>query len=369
MEKIRLGIIGCGGIADRRTIPETLKVAADNTKIMSIMNRTTERAREVAQKYDIPHWCDSVQELLAQDIDAVYIATPVQFHCQNVIEAAQAGKHILCEKPMALSMAEAKEMTVVVKKACVQFMTAFCMRFNPYNIKARELVQSGALGQIVSCRAQLTCWYPPIPGAWRQDKDRSGGGSYIDMGTHCMDLLEWILGVEVAEVTVCQNQIIQYYQTPQRYQVQVEDTSIVVARFNNEAYGIIENYFNIPDAVSQNRLEIYGTKGSIICNGTLGQNSSGKMIVTIQDQCDYNAQQNATTVAATVIENLDSGGIYGEMVSAFAKKCIRNNSMPPIISWSGIHSVAVTETVYMACEKNRTMEIINLHPWFGLGSY
>src|SRR5437879_3907367 len=102
MEKtVRWGIIGCGGIAARRTIPE-FKKTVSNAVLISVMDRAPARARQVAECFGIRHYCATERELLAQDIDAVYVATPPHLHCRHTLLAAEAGKHVLCEKPMTL---------------------------------------------------------------------------------------------------------------------------------------------------------------------------------------------------------------------------------------------------------------------------
>lgn len=155
------------------------------------------------------------------------------------------------------------------------------MRNNVYNKKARELVQSGALGQEVMGRGQLTCWYPPISDAWRQGISLSGGGSFIDMGTHCLDLLEWIMGAKVVEVCGFQGLL------THRYRTRIEHTSTVLVRFDNGAHGIVDNYFNAPDAASLNRLELYGTRGPVLAEGTVGQEPTGRMFSVLQTQDRY----------------------------------------------------------------------------------
>src|ERR1035437_4787667 len=145
-------------------------------ELVSVMDISAERAQAVAQQFGIPHWCTTEKELLRQSVDAVYIATPPNMHCRQVILAAKAGKHILCEKPVAVSIREIARMQAACQAAQVKFMLGFCMRNNVYHKKARELIQSGTLGQMVMGRAELTCWYPPIPEAWRQDIALSGGG-------------------------------------------------------------------------------------------------------------------------------------------------------------------------------------------------
>ena len=195
---VRWGVIGCGGIAARRTIPEFRKMVSNaEAEIVSVMDIDPARASEVAKRFGVPHSCSSEQDLLERDIDAVYIATPQNVHARQVVQAAAAGKHILCEKPMAVSLEEVDLMERACRQAGVKFMLGFCMRNNVYNRKAREIVQAGGIGQVVMGRAQLTCWYPPIPGAWRQDAAVSHGGSLIDMGTHCLDILEWIMQTRI----------------------------------------------------------------------------------------------------------------------------------------------------------------------------
>jgi len=348
--KVRWGVIACGGIAARRTIPEYLQMASCG-EIVAVMDIAPERARDIAKKFNIPFFCNNEKELLSQKIDAVYIASPQNEHCRQVIMAAQAGKHILCEKPMALSREETGRMEAACRKANVKFMLGFCMRNNIYNKKARELVQSGALGQMVMGRAQLTCWYPPIPGAWRQDVSISRGGALIDMGTHCLDILEWIMGTTIVEVAGFQDLLVHKYRT------KIEDTSTILVRFANGAHGIIDNYFNLPDAAAQNSLELHGTKGSIIGRGTIGQDPTGHMFSIIQPQeTGYNANQNRAMEAKRQEYNLNGASLYGQMMETFSR-CILENIKPPISFADGRHSVATVEAIYKAVKEKRVVRV------------
>ena len=348
--QIKWGVIGCGGIAARRTIPEFKKMVS-NAELVSVMDIDPERAKAVARQFEVPHCCATEAELLAQDVDAVYIATPPNAHCRQTVQAAQAGKHVLCEKPIAITVAEVDQMEAACAKAGVKFMLAWCMRQNVYHKKMRELVQAGALGRMVMGRAQLTCWYPPIPGAWRQDAAIGHGGALIDMGTHCLDLLEWILDSPVAEVAGFQDQLVQKYATP------VEDTSTIVVRFRNGAHGIIDNYFNIPDAAAQNALELFGTKGSIIARGTIGQDPTGHMFSIIQPQeTGYSANQVRNVEVARQEYNLQGIGIYGQMITLFTD-CISRNTEPPTSLANGRHSVKVVDAIYRAARERRVVQV------------
>jgi predicted dehydrogenase len=349
-KNIKWGVIGCGGIAARRTIPEFKKMVS-NAELVSVMDINPQRAREVAAQFGVPHSCATEAELLAQDVQAVYIATPPNVHCRQTLQAAQAGKHVLCEKPIAISVDEVDRMEAACSKAGVKFMLAWCMRQNVYHKKARELVQSGALGKMVMGRAQLTCWYPPIPGAWRQDVSISHGGVLLDTGTHCLDLLEWIMETSVVEVTGFQDLLVHKYAT------RIEDTSTVLVRFRNGAHGIIDNYFNIPDAAAQNALELFGTRGSIIAQGTIGQDPTGHMFSILQTQeTGYDASQVRDTEANRQEYKLEGIGIYGQMITLFTD-CILQDRQPPTSLANGRHSVQVVNAIYQAVRERRVVEV------------
>lgn len=350
MKNVRWGVIGAGGIAARRTIPE-FKRMVSQAEIVSVMDVAADRARDVARRFDIPHSCATERELLAQDIDAVYIATPLSAHGEQVIRAAAAGKHILCEKPLAASLAEVDRMEAAVAKAGVRFMLGFCMRFNVYHVKARELVQKGALGKMVMGRAELTCWFPPIPEAWRQDVSISHGGALIDMGTHCLDLLEWIMGTRIVEVAGFQDLMTHAYRT------RIEDASTIVLRLSNGAHGIVDNYFNLPDAAAQNSLELHGTRGSLIGQGTVGQDPTGRMFSILQErETGYDANQVRNAEPRREEYRLEGIGLYGQMIEEFSR-CIRENREPPITLEDGRHSVRVVDAIYRAVREKKTIPV------------
>jgi len=242
-------------------------------------------------------------------------------------------------------------MEAACRKAGIKFMLGFCMRNNVYHKKARELVQAGALGQMVMGRAELTCWFPPIPGAWRQDIAVSHGGALIDMGTHGLDILEWIMATRIVEVTGFQDLRTHKYPTP------IEDTSTILVRFGNGAHGIIDNYFNIPDAAAQNSLELHGTRGSIIGQGTIGQDPTGKMFSILQsDAVGYSANQVRNVEAQRQEYRLEGIGLYGQMIDIFSR-CIMDNTEPPVTLADGRHSVAVVLAIYEAIRKRKVVKV------------
>jgi predicted dehydrogenase len=266
MKKIRWGVIGSTGIAQRRTIPEGI-LAAKNSELAAVYSRNKKNNAKVAKKFGA-RAATSLENLLGDDVDAVYIATPNNVHLEQARKAAAAGKHIFCEKPLGMNVAEAHEMISICKKAKVNLGTAFMMRFHSQHQATLKLIQDGKIGQPVFARAQLAFWYPSIPGAWRQNKKSGGGGALIDLAGHCLDLLEMFFG-EIVAVSCMTNRTIQKYET--------EDSGVVLAKFKNGAMASVDTFFCVADVGSKNRLELYGSRGSILAENTLGQGKVGEM--------------------------------------------------------------------------------------------
>jgi len=279
--KIKWGVIGSGGIAQRRTIPEGI-VLADHAKLVAVYDINAEVNNAVAKKFNA-RAVQSIDELLQSDIDAVYIASPVNKHYGHAIACAKAQKHVFCEKPLGMTVEEAEKMIQVCKQEGVYLGTGLMMRFLAQHQAALKMIKEGKLGKPVYGRAQLSCWYPPIEGAFRQDPAIGGGGSLMDMGSHCIDLLEMFFG-KVKSVSCFINNSVHDYKS--------EDAAVVSLFFENGTMGSVDSYFCIPDNSSKNILELYGSKGSILAKGTIGQGSSGEMIAYLEaDAAGYDANQ------------------------------------------------------------------------------
>ncbi len=265
-ERVKWGVIGSGGIARRRTIPEGLTTAA-NAELVAVYDINPKVNQEVARQFGAAA-VESVDALLSSGVDAVYIATPVHLHCQLALACFRAGKHVLSEKPLGMNVAEAQTMLDGAAKAGLRFGTAFMMRFHAQHQAALKLIEEGKLGKLVYARGQLSCWYPRMDGAWRQHLELGGGGSLIDMGNHCINLLEMFLG-PVERVSCFTNRSVQDYES--------EDSAVAMLRFASGALATVDAFFCIPDASSLNRLELYGSQGSIVAENTIGQAAQGVM--------------------------------------------------------------------------------------------
>ena len=317
--KIKWSVIGSGGIAKRRTIPEGISKAS-NAELSIVFDIDAQANAEVAKDFGARQ-AASIGEMLDADIEAVYIATPAHLHSNQVRASAKAGKHVLCEKPLGMTVAEAEEMIEVCKQTGVKLGCAFMMRFVAQHQYALRLIKEGKLGTPTYARAQLSCWYPPIEGAWRQDPATGGGGALIDMGGHCIDLLEMFFG-EVAKVCCFINNTVQDYKS--------EDSAAAMLFFENGALGTVDTFFCIPDNSSKNVLELYGSKGSILAKGTIGQAPAGEMAAFLEkDSEGYDAQQARTEAQGMTIDP-EPVNTYQAEIEEFSQAIIDDRE--PLIS-------------------------------------
>ena len=344
--KVKWGVIGAGGIARRRSIPEVVKFS-QKSEIIALMDVSHGLVNEVGKEFGIYRCSTNIDDLLKEDIDVVYIASPVFAHYEQAMASLKAGKNVFCEKPMALSISQAEEMVSLAQQKNLKIGVAFMMRFNVYHQKIKQLVSEDQLGQIVFGRAQLTCWYPPIPGAWRQVKETGGGGALMDMGCHCIDLLEWIIG-PCTEVSAFIDTITHSYE--------VDDTSTLLMKFQNGAQGVVDNFFNIPDPAAKNMLEIYGTKGAVIAHNTIGQDSAGKMWLYLEkDRKGYSSQQVRIQDAYQEI-HLEPISMYAQEFDAFSDWLLRGNK-PDINHEAGIRNFKIIEGAYRSSKERRAVTI------------
>ena len=342
--KIRWGVIASGGIARRRTIPEGI-LPAKNAELVAVFGRNQKTNAEVAKEFGA-HAAASLDELLALNLDAVYVASPNHAHLEQTRRAAAAGKHVFCEKPLGLNVAQARQMMQVCRKAKVQLGTAFMMRFHSRHQAALRLIQSGKLGQPVYARAQLSCWYPPLRGAWRQIPKLAGGGALMDLAGHCLDLLEMFFG-PIAAVSCLINHTVHDYRT--------EDSGAVLARFKNGATATVDTFFCIPDDSSQNRLELYGTRGSLLAQGTIGQEDGGEMVALLKGGKKYNAKQTRSSDGAIVIAP-GPVNTYRAEIEAFSQSLLDGRDTEESAR-AGLRSQIILAACYESARRRKEIKI------------
>ncbi len=308
MEKVGFGVIGAGGIADRRTIPGIL--ASSHCELKALMDVANQDV--LSKKYDVPCY-GTVEKLLNSDgVQAVYIASPVYLHLDQILAAAKAKKHILCEKPLVLTPDEAREAAEACRNEQVLLQEGYMMRLHGAHQHILKMLNEGRIGKPVGARAQLSCWYPPIDGAWRQNPSRGGGGALIDMATHLYDLLEMFFGPISKVYSLCDTLIHDY---------PVEDSSTTLLGFENGVQATVDSFFCIPDNASRTRLEIYGSKGSILAEGTIGQGDGGTLEVYSEASANgkaYDAMQDKNEQPSFVDEPFEHVNPYSAECDSLA---------------------------------------------------
>ena len=185
-KKLRVGIVGAGNIATSAHLPSYAELT-DLVEVVAIADIVPERAKAAAEKYGIPHAFASVEELLAGvDVDYIDICTWTAAHAPVCIAAAKAGKHILCEKPLAATLEQGLAMEKAVKEAGVQFMIAVVTRYGAEQMHFKELYDKGVFGEIYAAKTQYVR-RRGTPGGWFTDKSLAGGGPVLDIGVHAID--------------------------------------------------------------------------------------------------------------------------------------------------------------------------------------
>ena len=278
MKPLKIGLIGYGGIGrvhamGLRDIPFHYGLPADQIQIAGVATTRPETAQKAAREIGCDFATADYRELLARpDIDIVDVTTPNNSHAEIVIAAAQAGKHIYCEKPLAMNVEEGQRMVAAVEAASVKSQMTFNLRFYPALSRAKQLIDEGFLGNIFSFRGRYyrsSYIDPNKPISWRQRKEISGGGALFDLGSHILDLLYMLLG-PFASVQATLDTLIKERPTAagasERVEVDVDDIALMHARLATGTLGLVEISrmgTGLPNEVT---LEIFGEKGAIRFN-------------------------------------------------------------------------------------------------------
>ena len=197
-ERVRWGVLGCASIATRKVIPAMQHSA--RCAVVAIASRSAERAEQAARELQIPRSYGGYDDLLADpDVEAVYIPLPNHLHAEWTRRAAAAGKHVLCEKPLAIDAREAAGMIAACRDAGVALMEAFMYRLHPLWLRAHELVRTGAIGELEAIQASFS--YRNVDPSNIRNIAEYGGGALMDIGCYPINVARWFFGGEPDRVT------------------------------------------------------------------------------------------------------------------------------------------------------------------------
>ena len=314
------GLIGASTIAKEWMI-DAIR-AQPGHEVVAVMSTNSQRAQAFAAENQIVASYTELPALLADPrIHAVYISTTNELHKAQTLAAAAAGKHVLCEKPLAVTLADAREMVAACKQAGVVMGTNHHLRNAATHRKIRELIQSGAIGKPLFARVFHAVYLPPHLQGWRLTTPGAGGGVILDITVHDADTLRFVLGSEPVEATALSQQA-------GMAQSALEDGVMAVLRFDNGVLAQLHDAFTVKHAGTG--LEVHGTEGSIVARNVMTQKPVGEVVL-----------RNAGGESQIALEHEN---LYARVVRAFAA-AMAGSGAPSASGEDGVRSLATALAV------------------------
>jgi predicted dehydrogenase len=323
VESIKWGIIGCGDVAEHKSGPPLYQTPG--SELVAVMRRDKEKAADFARRHKAKRWYTDVEALLADsEINAVYVASPHHLHMTHASQAAQAGKIVLCEKPMGTSQAEAQAIVDACHGQRVPLAVAYYRRFWPVTGKVKDLLEEGAVGAVMQASVQISDYFQGDPTrAWLTSQAMAGGGALANAGSHWLDLIRYLFG-EIQDVSA--------YSSCAAGGFEVEDTAAVLMRTVSGTF--VSFLSSWQSQVAVNELAILGTHGRIL----VGSLAAGRLQLFRHDKEP---------------ESFDlgrSGPAHGELVADLVSGLIAGQA-PRV---PGQEAVAVWRIIEAAYESSRT---------------
>jgi predicted dehydrogenase len=327
MQKVRWAVLGTSNFA-LDWIARGVKMAR-NAELVAIVSRDPERGKAACDRMEAPLLFGSIQEIDTNEVDGIFMTLPNTLHAPMAIEAARHGLHVVGEKPMAISTDECRQMIAAAREAGVILATAQCMEWTSPIIKTRELLASGAIGDIVSATISASYRMAPDTEHKREPRLDQGGGLLFDMGVHAIDAITRLLGpIE---------QVSGYIGTPVKDYLP-EDGSIVLAKFASGVYGSIQ----ANGTCHQNGLEIQGTEGRIWSDEWWGREFAGDLHMQIGKQrTDF---------------DLPTTMVYQHQAE-HVSECILEGKEPVISGERGMRNIAVIEAAIESWRTGRAVDV------------
>ena len=327
----RWGLIGASTIAHEWVIDAIRAVGGE---IVSVMSTSAERGAKYAADHKIPKSVTSLEALVGDpDVDAVYISTTNELHRDQVFAAAKAGKHILCEKPLATSLEDARAMVEAARAAGVVLATNHHLRGAATHRAIRDAIAAGRIGKPIAARICHAGYLPEHLQGWRLDKPEAGGGAILDLTVHDTDALRFVLGEDPVEA-------IALTQHGGMAKAGLEDAAMSVLRFQSGLIAHFHDGFTTKYAVTA--LEVHGSEGSLLGSHCMTQKPVGTVIL-----------RNAEGEQALP---LDHRNLYENTLAAF-DAAIAGKGRPLCTGEDGVWSLATGLAVARAAASGATVKI------------
>jgi UDP-N-acetylglucosamine 3-dehydrogenase len=339
MNKIKVGVIGCGSIANHRHLPEYAR--NEQVEIVAVCDIVEDRVNEFAAQYEAKAYTNFEELLADPNIDAVSVCTPNYLHAPISIAALNAGKHVLCEKPMATSREEAEKMIEAANRNGKKLMIAHNQRFVPSHQKARQLIENGEVGKIYSFRTAFghggpEGWSADGKDSWFFKKDEAFIGAMGDLGVHKTDLMRFLLGEEFVEVAA-------FIETSAKENTTVDDTAVCVLKTESGIIGTLAASWSYVSK-EDNSTIIYGEKAIL----RLEDDPNHSLVVQYKNGEVVKYELGA-------IQTNDSGGQKNSKVINYFVESIVKDIDPPVTGEEGMKSLQV---VLSALESNETKRMV-----------
>ena len=328
---IRWGLIGASTIA-REHVIGAIRAQADG-EIAAVMSSSAERGRDYAAKNGIPASFTRLDDVLSSDIDAVYISTTNELHLDQALAAAKAGKHVLCEKPLALNSADARRMVAACREAGVVLATNHHLRNAGSHRAMREAIKAGRIGRPLAARVFHAVYLPEHLQGWRLSAPQSGGGVVLDITVHDADTLRFVLDDDPVEATALT-------QSAGMASSGLEDGVMAVFRFRSGLLAQTHDSFAI--AYAGTGFEVHGTEGSLMARGVMTQKPVGSVLLR--------------TAGGEEELSFDRDDLYVRALTAF-HSAVRGEGKPSASGEDGVWSLAAAEAALELAGSGRTVAI------------
>ncbi len=343
MSKVKAGLLGSQFVTTIHA--ESLKTVPD-AEILAVASPTEGHAREFAEQHGIPnHFTDYRKILEMDEIDMIALGIPNDLHCQATVDAAAAGKHVVCEKPMCLNLDEADRMIDACEKANVKLMYAEELCFAPKYVRLKQLLDEGALGDPTLIKQSEKHDGPHAPHFW--DVDRSGGGVCMDMGCHAIEFFRWMLGKpEIRSVYAHMSTSVHADKT------RGDDNGIIILEFENGCAAVAEESWTKLGGMDD-RAEVHGSKGVAYANLL-----QGNSILTYSDSgYGYAVEKSGGTTgwSFTMYEEIWNYGFPQEF--AHFVDCVKNDKEPIETGHDGREVLEVLFAAYKSAGCGQKIEL------------
>jgi UDP-N-acetyl-2-amino-2-deoxyglucuronate dehydrogenase len=344
-EGLGYGIVGCGWVSPTHAVGARA-LAGEGVRLVAVADADAARAHELADRYGSPDVHRDYLELLARDdVDAVSICLPDHLHRDAALAAAEAGKHVLCEKPLALDLPEAAEMVEAFDERGLKLSMVMNHRFAPDNIRVHRAVRDGAIGRILMAgvlHSSALTGNDDYSSPWRGRRGRAAGGILATQAIHFLDLLLWFAG-PVAAVKA-------WTQTLVRTELDYEDTVELALKLGSGALAtlVTTNGTPIMDDLSATRIELHGSEGFFVLEGDELRDHAVKAGYELPDI-------NLPPPPAEADTLFGLGHIY--QIAAFVRS-IREGTAPPVPAVDGAHLMAVLSAAYTSADEDRELPVL-----------